>query len=62
MRAELRRVRVPNRDDIGEVVNEGINIGFTYCVAIHFPSTGEVLHYVKERVTTVEDDGVVSDT
>lgn len=49
-----RRVRVPSRDDIGEVVFDGVNIGTAYCVAVHFPTTGEVVYYLKDRVTTVE--------
>jgi hypothetical protein len=55
----LRRVRVPVRDDVGEVINEGTNIGAAdkniYRVAVHFPLTGEVVYYDKNRVTTLED-------
>lgn len=54
---ENRQVRVPNRDDIGEVVNEGTNIGYMYCVAVYFPLTGEVMYYSKDRVSTVESKG-----
>jgi hypothetical protein len=54
-----RRVRVPGRDDVGEVINEGTNIGAAdkniYCVAVHFPLTGEVVYYDKDRVTNLED-------
>ncbi|WP_435122580.1 hypothetical protein [Micromonospora tulbaghiae] len=53
-----RRVRVPGRDDIGVVVDEGKNFGRTpaiYCVGIHFPSTGECVYYDKTRVQEVED-------
>ena len=49
-----RRVRVLNRDDIGEIVFDGVNIGNAFCVAVHFPNTGEVLYYLKDRVTTIE--------
>jgi hypothetical protein len=47
---------VADREDIGEVISEGVNMGAThqlYCVAVHFPATGEVRHYVKDRVATV---------
>jgi hypothetical protein len=54
-----RRVTVPGRQDIGEVVNEGTNIGTPdkniYCVAVHFPETGEIVYYDKSRVTTVTE-------
>lgn len=54
-----RRVRVLGRDDAGEVINEGTNIGAPdksiYCVAVHFPLTGEVSYYDRSRVTTLED-------
>jgi hypothetical protein len=54
-----RRVRVPGRDDVGEVINEGTSIGAmertVYCVAVHFPSTGEVIHYDKNRVIDVDE-------
>jgi hypothetical protein len=48
-----QHVRVPNRDEVGEVVDPGKNIGLgtcMYCVAVHFPSTGEVIYYDKSRV------------
>ncbi len=54
-----RRVLVPGRDDVGEVINEGTNIGAAdkniYCVAVHFPLTGEVVYYDKDRVKSLED-------
>lgn len=59
MGSSPRRVRVPGRDNIGEVISEGVNLGTDpaiYCVVVHFPSTGEVLHYDKSRVQTVEPD------
>ncbi len=54
-----RRVRVVGRDDVGLVVDEGKNIGSIeslYCVGVHFPNTGEVLYYVKDRVENVDDN------
>lgn len=53
----MRKVRVIGRDDIGEVVSEGVNIGVrpsVYCASVHFPSTGEVAYYDKAGVDTVE--------
>lgn len=49
-----RRVRVAGRSDIGEVIDEGRNIGSVYCVAVHFPDTGEVILYDKRRVNTID--------
>jgi hypothetical protein len=51
-----RYVRVEGRTETGEVVDEGKNIGDLYCVGVHFPRSGEVVYYVKERVVTVEGD------
>ncbi|MDQ1684132.1 MAG: hypothetical protein QOC82_869 [Frankiaceae bacterium] len=51
-----RLVRVTGRDDLGEVVDEGKNIGSVknlYCVGVHFPATGEVIYYESSRVDTV---------
>jgi hypothetical protein len=51
-------VRVPGREEIGEVVDEGHNFGSApaiYCVGVHFPSTGECIYYDKTRVETVEE-------
>jgi hypothetical protein len=48
-----RQVRVPNRDEIGEEVDPGKNMSPSsgmYVVAVHFPSTGEVIYYDKSRV------------
>ena len=49
----------PGAIAVGEVINEGTNIGGAdkniYCVAVHFPLTGEVVYYDKDRVTTLED-------
>jgi hypothetical protein len=53
-----RRVRVDGRDDVGFVINEGVNLGAPtwniFCVIVHFPDTGECIHYDKTKVTTVE--------
>jgi hypothetical protein len=52
-----RRVTVVGREDIGVVISEGVNMGVDpsiYCVVVHFPATGEVVHYDNSRVTTVE--------
>lgn len=51
-----RVVRVTGREDLGEVVDEGKNIGSAkhlYCVGVHFPSTGEVVYYESSRVETI---------
>ena len=53
-----RRVRVPGREDVGEVIDEGKNIGSMtnhtlYCVGVHFPATGEVIYYEQKRVETI---------
>jgi hypothetical protein len=53
----LRRVRVAGRADVGEVIDEGKNIGSVislYCVGVHFPETGEVIYYDKSRVQAPE--------
>jgi hypothetical protein len=50
---EPRRVRVPNRNDVGVVVVPGKNFGMSpaiYCLGIHFPETGECLYYDVNRV------------
>jgi hypothetical protein len=56
-RQEARRVKVPDRADIGFVVDEGRSFGsgnaHVYCVVVHFPETGEVKFYDKSKVTTV---------
>lgn len=55
---KLRRVQVAGRDDVGEVIDGGKNVGVRptiYCVGVHFPSTGEVVYYDARRVTTVDE-------
>jgi len=52
----LRRVHVAGRDDIGEVIDEGKNLGNMYCVGVHFPTTGEVVYYDKTRVETIDSE------
>jgi hypothetical protein len=58
-KARPRRVRVSGRDDVGEVISEGVNMGKpdwnVYCVVVHFPTTGECAYYAKESVTTVDE-------
>jgi hypothetical protein len=51
-----RRVRVVGREEIGEVINEGKNLGSSfnvYAVMVHFPSSGECVYYDKSRVSDV---------
>jgi len=53
-----RRVRVPNREDVGIVVNPGMNIGIPqsiYCLGIYFPETGECLYYEAKRVQDADE-------
>ncbi len=55
---EPRRVRVPNRDDVGVVVVPGKNFGMSqaiYCLGIHFPETGECLYYDARRVRDADE-------
>lgn len=48
---EMRtRVRVPGREETGEVVDPGKNLRRMYCIGVYFPSTGEVAYYARERV------------
>lgn len=52
-----RHVRVPGRDDIGELIDGGKNFGTNpsiYCVGIHFPTTGECAYYDKSRIEYVD--------
>ena len=52
---EMRtRVRVPEREEVGEIVDPGKNIGWLYCVGVHFPGTGEVAYYARDRVATAD--------
>jgi len=53
-----RQVRVPGRDDIGEVVDEGKNFGTNpsiRCLGVYFPETGECAYYETKRVRDAED-------
>lgn len=49
-----RRVRVPNRDDVGTVIGPSQNFGggdhTVRGVTVHFPDTGEILFYAVDRV------------
>lgn len=54
---QLQHVRVPGRDDIGDLIDEGKNFGTNpsiYCVGIHFPSTGECTYYDKSKIEYVD--------
>jgi hypothetical protein len=49
-------VKVPDREDAGEVIQWGKNVGSRpaiYCAVIHFPETGECRFYDVRRVTRV---------
>lgn len=55
---EPKRVRVPNRKDVGIVVHAGKNFGFNpaiYCQGIYFPDTGECLYYDIKKVRPADD-------
>ncbi len=50
--AAARRVKVPGREEVGLVIDEGKNFGmssFVYCIGVFFPDTGEVAYYEKGR-------------
>jgi hypothetical protein len=53
MSSEHRRVHVPGRHDIGEVVDEHADVGGVPSVAVAFHETGEVLFFLADRVTDV---------
>ncbi len=51
------QVRVPDRDDIGQVIQAGKNLGTNpaiYCYVIYFEETGECCFYDSRRVTRVD--------
>ena len=53
-----RRVRVPGRQEVGVVIDEGKNFGSVsnvYCIGVYFPSTGEVVYYEKGREQPTSD-------
>jgi hypothetical protein len=48
---------VPGREDIGEVIQWGKNLGSypaIYCAVIYFPDTGECRFYNIEKLTPVD--------
>lgn len=52
-----KRVRVPGRDEIAEVLQWGKNVGATpavYCAVLYFRETGECCFYAIDRLTRVE--------
>jgi hypothetical protein len=56
---ERQLVRVEGREDVGEILSLGVNVGSShsvYCVAIHFPTTGECAYYAKDRVNFVDTE------
>lgn len=51
-------VRVPDRDDVGQVIQWGKNVGVDpaiYCAVIYFPLTGECRFYERDRLTRAEE-------
>jgi hypothetical protein len=53
-----RRVRVPGREEVGVVIDEGKNFGSesnVYCIGVYFASTGEVVYYEKGREQPTSD-------
>lgn len=52
-----RHVKVPDRDDAGQVIQAGKNVGSNpaiYCSVIYFPETGECRYYDIRKVTRVD--------
>jgi hypothetical protein len=52
-----RRVRVPGREDLGEVLESGHNFGDTRsirCVGVHFPLDGLCAYYAVDKVTFID--------
>ena len=50
-------VRVPDREDVGQVLQWGKNLGTNpsvYCAVVYFPTTGECRFYDIKRVTRVD--------
>ncbi|BAS11827.1 hypothetical protein AHiyo8_01300 [Arthrobacter sp. Hiyo8] len=57
---DRKLVRVEGRDDIGEFIDRGHNVGTLqgiYCVGVHFPKDGLCAYYASDRVTYVVADG-----
>jgi hypothetical protein len=57
---QARRVRVPGRNEIGHVIQEGKTLGIPpndiYCATVYFPATGEVAFYEKHKLEAVSDE------
>lgn len=51
-----RHARVEGSEEVCEILPPGENIGSVYCLALLFPSTGEVRYYAGTRVTVLPDD------
>lgn len=52
-----KRVTVAGRDDVGEVIQWGKNLGSNpaiFCAVIYFPETGECRFYDVKKLTRVE--------
>jgi hypothetical protein len=52
-----KRVTVPDRDDVAEVLQWGKNLGTNpaiYCAVVYFPATGECRFYETSRLIRVE--------
>jgi hypothetical protein len=53
-----KRVRVPNRDDIGTVIQWGANVGaptaHVYAVIILFKESGQIAWYSEDRVRIID--------
>ena len=52
-----KHVKVPGRDDVGQVIQWGKNLGSNpaiYCAVIYFPETGECRFYDIGKLTRVE--------
>jgi len=52
-----KRVKVRDRDDLGEVIQWGKNLGSNpaiYCAVIYFPETGECRFYDIDKLTRAE--------
>jgi hypothetical protein len=56
---DRKLVRVEGRDDIGEIIDGGHNVGTLqgiYCVGVHFPKDGLCAYYASDRVIYVSAD------
>lgn len=52
-----KRVTVRGRDDVGEVIQWGKNLGSSpaiYCAVTYFPETGECRYYDVEKLSRVD--------